>query len=112
MKIYFRNCGFLGNHLAKRLIDLGHEVSGNDSMVQGDFENLPKNISFHKTNCSNFDEISKNLGNIDIVYHFAATAHEGLSVFSPNFITKNIYQTSISVINASIVNKVKHLKLG
>ena len=49
----------------------------------------------------------KNLRGFDIVYHCAATAHEGLSVFSPNFITKNIYQASVSVITASIVNKVK-----
>ena len=108
MKIYITGiAGFLGSHLAKRLIDLGHEVSGNDSMIQGDLENLPKNINFHKTDCCNFDEMSKNLSNIDIVYHCAATAHEGLSVFSPNFITKNIYQASISVITACIVNKVK-----
>ncbi len=108
MKIYITGiAGFLGSHLAKRLIDLGHEVSGNDSMIQGDLENLPKNINFHETDCCNFDEMSKNLNNIDIVYHCAATAHEGLSVFSPNFITKNIYQASISVITASIVNKVK-----
>ena len=108
MKIYITGiAGFLGSHLAKRLIDLGHEVSGNDSMIQGDLENLPKNINFHKTDCCNFDEMSKNLNNIDIVYHCAATAHEGLSVFSPNFITKNIYQASISVITACIVNKVK-----
>tara|TARA_B100001123_G_C15012303_1_gene908061 strand:- start:62 stop:892 length:831 start_codon:yes stop_codon:yes gene_type:complete len=49
----------------------------------------------------------KNINGYDIVYHCAATAHEGLSVFSPNFITKSIYQASISVITASIVNKVK-----
>ena len=51
----------------------------------------------------------KNLEGIDIVYHCAATAHEGLSVFSPNFITKNIYQASTSVITASIVIKLKNL---
>ena len=108
MKIYITGiAGFLGSHLAKRLIHLGHEISGNDSMIQGDFDNLPKNINFHKTDCCDFDEMSKNLKDIDIVYHCAATAHEGLSVFSPNFITKNIYQASISVITASIVNNVK-----
>mgnify|MGYP001157182890 CR=1 FL=1 len=53
----------------------------------------------------------KNLKGYDIVYHCAATAHEGLSVFSPNFITKNIYQASISVITASIVNKVEKFVL-
>lgn len=108
MKIYITGiAGFLGSHLAKRLKDLGHEVSGNDSMIQGELDNLPENINFHKTDCCNYDEMSKNLKGIDIVYHCAATAHEGLSVFSPNFITKNIYQASISVITASIINKVK-----
>ena len=108
MKIYVTGiAGFLGSHLAKRLIDLGHEVSGNDSMIQGELDNLPKNINFHKIDCCNYEEMSKNLNGIDIVYHCAATAHEGLSVFSPNFITKNIYQASISVITASITNKVK-----
>ena len=108
MKIYITGiAGFLGSHLAKRLINIGHEVFGNDNMIQGELDNLPKNINFHKTDCCDYDEMSKNLEGIDIVYHCAATAHEGLSVFSPNFITKNIYQASISVITASIINKVK-----
>ena len=108
MKIYITGiAGFLGSHLAKKLKDRGHEVGGNDNMIQGELENLPKNISFHKTDCCNYLEMVKNLKGYDIVYHCAATAHEGLSVFSPNFITKNIYQASISVITASIVNKVK-----
>jgi UDP-glucose 4-epimerase len=108
MKIYITGiAGFLGSHLAKKLKSQGHEVGGNDNMIQGELENLPKNISFHKTDCCNYLEMVKNLKGYDIVYHCAATAHEGLSVFSPNFITKNIYQASISVITASIVNKVK-----
>ena len=55
MKIYITGiAGFLGSHLAKKLTDQGHEVGGNDSMIQGDLENLPKNISFHKTDCCNY----------------------------------------------------------
>lgn len=108
MKIYITGiAGFLGSHLAKRLLSLGHEVLGNDNMVLGDIENIPKNIKFHKTDCNNYEEMKNNLNGIDIVYHCAATAHEGLSVFSPNFITKNIYQASVSVITASIANKVR-----
>ena len=107
MKIYITGiAGFLGSHLAKRLKKLGHEVSGNDNMVLGEKENLPEDIKFDKTDCIDYDQMVKNLRDIDIVYHCAATAHEGLSVFSPNFITKNIYQASVSVITASIVNKV------
>ena len=99
--------GFLGSHLAKKLIESGHSVGGNDNMILGDEENLPKNIEFHNTDCCNYDQMVKNLIGYDIVYHCAATAHEGLSVFSPNFITKNIYQASIAVMTASIVNNVK-----
>ena len=39
---------------------------------------------------------------IEIVYHCAATAHEGLSVFSPYEIGKNNYLASISVFSAAI----------
>ena len=108
MKIYITGiAGFLGSHLAKRLVDLGHEVSGNDSMVQGELDNLPKNINFHKIDCCNYEEMSKNLKSMDIVYHCAATAHEGLSVFSPIEITKNNYLASITIFTSAIKNKVK-----
>ena len=108
MKIYITGiAGFLGSHLAKKLINLGHNVSGNDNMILGELDNLPNNVKFHKTDCNNYEEMVKNISGSDVVYHCAATAHEGLSVFSPNFITKNIYQASVSVITASIVNKVK-----
>jgi len=108
MKIFITGvAGFLGSHLAKRMLELGHEVSGNDNMLLGDKFNIPKNINFYEVDCCDYKKILKLTKKIDVVYHCAATAHEGLSVFSPNFITKNIYQASISVITASIVNKVQ-----
>ena len=108
MKIFITGiAGFLGSHLAKRMIKLGHEVSGNDTLILGEKENLPKNTNFYEIDCCDFNQMCKILKDIDIVYHCAATAHEGLSVFSPNFITKNIYQASVSVITASITNKIK-----
>ncbi len=47
--------------------------------------------------------------NVEVVYHCAATAHEGLSVFSPYEITKNNYLASVSVFTAAIQNKVKRI---
>ena len=47
--------------------------------------------------------------NIDVVYHCAATAHEGLSVFSPYEITKNNYLASVSIFSAAINEKVKRI---
>jgi len=108
MKIFITGiAGFLGSHLAKHLIDLGHDVSGNDNMIGGDLENISKKITFYKEDCTDLKKMTDLTKNIDVVYHCAATAHEGLSVFSPNFITKNIYLASTSIITASIINKVK-----
>ena len=46
---------------------------------------------------------------VDIVYHCAATAHEGLSVFSPYEIGKNNYLASVSVFSAAVSKKVKRI---
>ena len=90
MKIFITGvAGFLGCHLAKKLTELGHKVSGVDNMIGGEISNIPKNITFTKGNCENNELMNKLTKGVDIVYHCAATAHEGLSVFSPNFIAKN-----------------------
>ena len=47
--------------------------------------------------------------NVDVVYHCAATAHEGLSVFSPYEITKNNYLASVSIFSAAVNEKVKRI---
>ena len=99
MKIYITGFAeFLGNHLAKKLKKLGHEVAGNDNMILGEKENLSKDIKFDNTDCIDYEQMVKNLEGFDIVYHCAATAHESLSVFSPNFIIKNIYQANLKII--------------
>ena len=46
---------------------------------------------------------------VNVVYHCAATAHEGLSVFSPYEITKNNYLASISIFTAAVNEKVKRI---
>ena len=46
---------------------------------------------------------------VDIVYHCAATAHEGLSVFSPYEISKNNFLASVSVFSAAVSHKVKRI---
>ena len=83
--------GFLGSHLAEKLFSLGHSIVGIDNMKGGYEDNVPKNIVFHNIDCCDFDKVKSIMKNVDVVYHCAATAHEGLSVFSPFEITKNNY---------------------
>jgi len=108
MKIFITGiAGFLGSHLADRLIDLGHEVSGNDNLIGGFKDNVPKNANFFLTDCCDRDQMTKIMQGTEIVIHTAATAHEGLSIFSPDFITKNIFQASVSCISSAIENNVR-----
>ena len=45
MKIFITGiAGFIGSHLAKRMLNLGHEVSGNDNLIGGEKSNLPEKI--------------------------------------------------------------------
>jgi UDP-glucose 4-epimerase len=101
--------GFLGSHLSEQLSKLGHEVIGIDNMIGGYKDNVPKNIKFYEVDCCNFDEIKKIMKGVEVVYHCAATAHEGLSVFSPFEITKNNYLASVSIFSAAVNEKVKRI---
>ena len=101
--------GFLGSHLCEKLRNLNYEVIGIDNMSGGNLDNVPNDVKFHKIDCCDFKKINTIMKNIDIVYHCAATAHEGLSVFSPVQISKNNYMATVTVISAAINNKVKRI---
>ena len=101
--------GFLGSHLAEKLANMGHEVVGIDSLIGGYEDNIPKNIKFLKIDCCDLPEVQNVMKNINIVYHCAATAHEGLSIFSPYEITKNNYLASVSIFSAAVNEKVERI---
>jgi UDP-glucose 4-epimerase len=108
MKIFITGiAGFLGSHLADRFIELGHTVIGNDTLIGGYIDNVPKQAQLFVVDCCDVKEMSKIMEGSDIVIHCAATAHEGLSVFSPSFITKNIFEASVATISAAIQNNIK-----
>lgn len=103
--------GFLGSHLADTLLEEGHQVAGNDSFVCGDRKNIPDGASFYQVDCCDFDRMKEYFDDFkpDVVVHAAATAHEGLSSFSPSFITRNIYEASVATFSAAIASGVKRI---
>ncbi len=101
--------GFLGHHLAVKMNEIGWKVSGNDTFVGGEEDNVPEFVDFTLCDCCDFDSMQKAIKGCSLVYHCAATAHEGLSVFSPSFITKNIFEASVTTFSAAISTGVKRI---
>ena len=101
--------GFLGSNLAHNLIKQNHKIFGNDNLMGGYEDNLSNEFNFYNVDCCDFNEMKKILKNMDIVVHCAATAYEGLSVFSPSFVTKNVFEASVSTFSAAVANNVKKI---
>jgi len=101
--------GFLGSNLADFYLKKGFKVSGNDTLIGGSLDNLDTRVNFYKYDCEDIAKNNELYRNVDVVIHAAAFAHEGLSVFSPYLITKNVFAGSVSVFSAAIENKVKRI---
>lgn len=93
--------GFLGSHLADEFLEHGYEVAGNDNFVGGYESNIPEGVEFHEVDCTDVDGMKAAMQDADIVYHTAALAYEGLSVFAPARINKSIFQTTNATLAAA-----------
>ena len=110
MKIFITGiAGFLGGHIAERLLEDGHEVSGCDNLIGGYVENVPEDAEFYQVDAIYLNQMKKLTKGSDIVIHTACTAYEGLSVFSPYLVGQNTYQISMSVFTAVAENKIPKL---
>lgn len=110
MKVFITGvAGFIGSHLADRMIVAGHEVVGIDNMIGGELDNVPSRVDFHQVDCNDFETVRRLVVGTEVVFHCAATAYEGFSVFSPNIVTRNIVGASVSVISASVAERVKRI---
>ncbi|MBF9223811.1 NAD-dependent epimerase/dehydratase family protein [Hymenobacter ruricola] len=103
--------GFVGAHVARELLKLGHKVVVLDDLSGGFEENLPHaaestfvhgSILDHELLARLFDEHQ-----FDYVYHLAAYAAEGLSHFIRRFNYQNNLVGSVNLINESIKHKIK-----
>ncbi len=101
--------GFLGSNLASHLLAEGHEIIGCDNLIGGYEDNIPKGIQFHRVDCNDWAQMFALSRGVDVVYHTAATAYEGASVFSPHFVTQNIVTASSGVFSAAIAARVRRI---
>lgn len=108
MKIFITGiAGFLGSHLADAMLKDGHEVIGCDNLIGGYLDNVPEGVEFYQVDCNDIGTMNKLLKGVDIVYHTACTAYEGLSVFSPHLVCQNTYLNTASIASAAIAQGVR-----
>jgi UDP-glucose 4-epimerase len=108
MKVFVTgSAGFLGSHLADAFIGQGHQVVGCDNMLGGELTNLPEGIQFEEADCRDVATMTRLMRGSDLVYHCAAVATEGLSVFSPALIAEHVYANTAAVLAAAATNKVR-----
>ena len=108
MKVFITGiAGFLGSHIADAMIADGHKVSGCDNLIGGYMDNVPEEADYYQVDCCDLEQMKRLTKGVDIVYHTACTAYEGLSVFSPKTVCQNTYMNTVSVATAAAINNVK-----
>ena len=94
--------GFLGSHIADKMIQLGHDVVGVDNLLGGYRDNVNPLVEFHNYDLKDLNNLSDLMSGCDVVYHSACTAYEGLSVFSPSLVVENTTQIAVNTMTAAI----------
>jgi len=102
--------GLLGSRLSDWIINnTNYEVVGIDDLSGGFTENINPKVKFYKFNLTNLEKLKEvfKKEDIEIVYHFAAYAAEGLSPFIRKFNYENNVIASSNLITCSIEFSIK-----
>ncbi len=101
--------GFIGAHVAKELLDMGHRVVVLDDLSGGFRDQVDRRATFVQGSILDDDLIEQLFRDhgFTYVYHLAAYAAEGLSHFIRRFNYRNNLIGSVNLINASVRHEVK-----
>jgi UDP-glucose 4-epimerase len=104
--------GFIGSHLAERLLELGHEVQVLDNLSTGSMENIAHlkgrgGFSYAIDSITNEPLLAEMIDQCDVVFHLAAAVGVKLIVEQPvHTIETNVHGTEVVLKHA---NKKKKL---
>jgi UDP-glucose 4-epimerase len=103
--------GLLGSRLADWILEnTEHKVIGLDDLSGGYKENISDSVLFYKKDlsCEDITDVFDE-NNIDIVFHFAAYAAEGLSPFIREYNYKSNLVATAKIINKCIEKNIDRL---
>jgi UDP-glucose 4-epimerase len=101
--------GFMGAHLVKELLAMGHTVVALDDLSGGFADQVDQRATFVQGSINDHELVDRLFAEhkFTYVYHLAAYAAEGLSHFIRRFNYQNNLIGSINLINASVRHGVK-----
>lgn len=65
--------GFIGSHIAERLLEIDVAVVGIDDLSAGYESNIPKGVDFHKIDICEISKYDQVLKGVDVIFHQAAS---------------------------------------
>jgi len=101
--------GFIGSHVARHCLALGHRVIVLDDLSGGGRDQVPEGARFVEGSITDHALVEGLFAQekFDYVYHLAAYAAEGLSHFIRRFNYTNNLIGSVNLINAAVRHEVK-----
>lgn len=95
--------GFIGSHIIKRLVSMGHNVIAVDNLSRGSMDNLEDmhdKINFVNTDILKYDQIKEALCDVDGIFHQAA-----MSYIPNSYENKDTYQR-VNVVGSENIFKI------
>ena len=101
--------GFIGSHVARHCLAMGHHVVVLDDLSGGFRDQVPAGATFVEGSVTDVPLVTALFAEhrFDYVYHLAAYAAEGLSHFIRRFNYTNNVIGSVNLINESVKHEVK-----
>ena len=99
--------GFIGSHIASRLLSDGHRVNVVDNLITGKIENLDYlkslngDLHIHQVSITDYDELVKAFDGVEVVFHQAALASVPRSVANPRETNLHCVTGTLNVLDAA-----------
>lgn len=107
--------GFIGSHIAERLLKDGHQVRVVDNLLTGKVENLDYlkslngDLTIHEISVADYESLLPVFKDVEVVFHQAALASVPRSVAEPRLTNLHCVDGTLNVLEASRLNGIRRV---
>lgn len=95
--------GFIGSAVAKRIMDLGNDVTTIDNLSTGNVDNIPKGVHFIEGDCQNIDVVNfLHKKKFDAIIHIAGQSSGEVSFDDPVYDLQTNTQSTLLLLKLAV----------